>query len=179
MAISPRPHDPTANSGKAGQPSCPPGAVAGAALRSARRSARLSPTRLAAAAGLELATIGSWESGTESLASAPIRVVEQLESALRQAGATPTLVRDLSIAAWCDLVLHGIVAGEDVSCLLADPAARSDAFGELLAWAIAGQPPARHLAYAGHGRLLPTAEPSLVARVILALNSLSPQQHAA
>lgn len=179
MAISPRPHDSAAISAKAGQRSWPPGAVAGAALRSARRSAGLSATQLAAAAGLDLSTVSSWESGIQSLALAPSPVVEQLESILRQAGAAPTLIGDLSIAAWCDLVLHGIVAGEDVSCLLADPLAWGNAFGELLAWAIADQPPERHLPHAGRGRLLPTADPSLVARVIVALGSPSPQRNAA
>ena len=179
MTIPPCPHDPAAIPGKEGQPTGPTGVIAGAALRSARRSAGLSPARLAGAAGLDHATLTSWESGTEPLASAPSPVVKQLESALREAGAAPGLIADLSIAAWCDLVLQGIVAGEDVSCLLADPLAWTDAFGELLAWVITDQPPARHLPYAGHGRLLPTADSGLTARVILALNSLSPRQHAA
>jgi DNA-binding transcriptional regulator YiaG len=179
MTIQPCPHDPAAIPGKASQRSEPTGLIAGAVLRSARRSADLSPAQLAAAAGFDQATVTSWESGTEPLASAPSPVVEQLESALSKAGAAPELIRDLAIAAWCDLLLQGIVAGEDVSCLLADPLAWTHAFGELLAWAITGQPPVRHFPYAGHGRLLPTAEPGLIARVVLALNSLSPRQHAA
>ena len=99
-------------------------------------------------------SITLWEAGSEPLASVSSPVIEELAAALRRMGAQPVLVADLFVAAWCDLVLGAIAEGDDASCLLADPLARDNAFSELLAWAMTGQPPARHRPYASAGQLL-------------------------
>ena len=140
--------------GKPGRRTRPPGIVAGAVLRSARRSAGLSTALLAAAIDVDDTSITLWEAGSEPLASVSSPVIEELAVALRRMGAQPVLVADLFIAAWCDLVLGAIAEGDDASCLLADPLARDNAFSELLAWAMTGQPPARHRPYASAGQLL-------------------------
>ena len=136
----------------------PTGVVAGAVLRAARLSASLSEEQLASGTGVSEATIRSWEDGSEALASVPAPQIDQLKAALRMASADPRLVADLDAAAWCDLIILAMVDSEDASCLLADPLAREEAFGELLAWAIAGDVPARHRPYAGQGPLLPAAD---------------------
>lgn len=156
-----------------------PGTVAGAVLRSARLSASLSEARLAKAAGVSEATIHAWEHGSLPLASVPAPGIERLEAALNTAGAERLLVADLAAAAWCDLVILTITDSEDASCLLADPIAGEDAFHELLAWAIADQPPARHRPYAVPGRLLPTADLALTAAVVHALDAVRHQPETA
>lgn len=118
--------------------------VAGTVLRAARLSAGLSTARLAADAGIDEQTILSWERGTEPLASTPVTQVETLTEALRIAGADEQLIADLDAAAWCDVVLDVMAAHADVSCLLADPLAREQTFGELLSWVISGNMPARY-----------------------------------
>jgi transcriptional regulator with XRE-family HTH domain len=140
--------------GKPGRRTRPPGIVAGAVLRSARRSAGLSAALLAAAIDADETTITLWEGGSEPLASVSNPVIERLAVTLRRMGAQPVLVADLFVAAWCDLVLGAIDEGDDARCLLADPLARDNAFSELLAWAMTGQPPARHRPYASAGQLL-------------------------
>jgi transcriptional regulator with XRE-family HTH domain len=140
--------------GKPGRRTRPPGIVAGAVLRSARRSAGLSTALLAAAIDVDETTITLWEGGSEPLASVSSPVIEELAAALRRMGAQPVLVADLFVAAWCDLVLGAIDEGDDARCLLADPLARDNSFSELLAWAMSGQPPARHRPYASAGQLL-------------------------
>ena len=121
-----------------------PGIVAAAVLRAACLSARMSEAFIARASGVSADTIRSWADGSCALASVPVPQLERLEGALLTAGAEPSLVADLSAAAWCDLVLAAITAGEDITVLLADPAASSDTFTELLGWAVADRVPARY-----------------------------------
>ncbi|MGD0378115.1 MAG: hypothetical protein ABSB01_26520 [Streptosporangiaceae bacterium] len=131
-----------------------PGIVAAAVLHAACLSARMSEAFIARASGVSADTIRSWADGSCALASVPIPQLERLEGALLTAGAEPSLVADLSTAAWCDLVLAAITAGEDITVLLADPAASSDTFTELLGWAVADRVPARYRRYSPAGRLL-------------------------
>ncbi len=131
-----------------------PGIVAAAVLRAACLSARMSEAFIARASGVSADTIRSWADGSCALASVPVPQLERLEGALLTAGAEPSLVADLSAAAWCDLVLAAITAGEDITVLLADPAASSDTFTELLGWAVADRVPARYRRYSPAGRLL-------------------------
>jgi transcriptional regulator with XRE-family HTH domain len=144
----------------------PPGTVAGAVLRSARLSAHLSVQQLAARADVREGRIRHWEAGSRPLASAAADQLDRLEKALRAASADPRLVADLWVAAWCDLLIGAVIDGEDTSCLLADPLAAEDAFRELLAWALTGQPPERHQPYAPRLRLLPTSDERLTAEVL-------------
>jgi len=153
----------------------PPGVIAGAVLRSARRSAGLSPAQLTAAADVSEATVLSWDSGSSPIASVPLLQVERIEGELLAAGADHRLVADLAVAAWCDLVIQAVAGSEDISCLLADPLAREEAFGELLAWSIADQRPARYQAFANPGRLLPTAGLTLITAVVQVLDTIGPK----
>jgi transcriptional regulator with XRE-family HTH domain len=107
------------------------GSVAGAVLRSARRSARISQARLAAACGVTEKTVRAWENGSSPLGAVPMPQVGALIDALLEAGACRPLTADLTVAAWCDLIITAVAASEDVTCMLADPIAADDRFGEL------------------------------------------------
>jgi transcriptional regulator with XRE-family HTH domain len=128
--------------------------VAGAVLRSARRSARVSQARLATACGATENTIRAWENGSSPLASIPMPQVEAVMAALHQAGACRLLTADLVVAAWCDLVITAVAAWEDPTCLFADPITADDAFGELMAWCLDGRVPQRYRPYAAAGSLI-------------------------
>jgi transcriptional regulator with XRE-family HTH domain len=128
--------------------------VAGAVLRSARLSARVSQARLAAACGVTENTIRAWENGSSPLASTPMPQVEAVIAALHQAGACRLLTADLVVAAWCDLVIAAVAAREDPTCLMADPITADRAFGELMAWCLEGRVPQRYRPYATTGQLL-------------------------
>ncbi len=80
--------------------------------------------------------------------------VEAVIAALNNAGACHLLTADLVVAAWCDLLIAAVAASKDVTCLLADPIAVEDAFGELMAWCMEGRVPQRHRPYATIGRLI-------------------------
>ncbi len=142
--------------------------VAGAVLRSARRSARVSQARLATACGVAENTIRAWENGSSPLASIPLRQIEVVIAALHQAGACRLLTADLVVAAWCDLVLAAVAASEDTTCLLADPITTDGAFGELMAWCLEGRAPQRYRPYATTSPLV--REQTLIERVRRALD---------
>ena len=130
-----------------------PGAVAGAVLRAARRSAHASTTLLAAGAGFPKNTITSWENGSLSLANQPVPILQRLEASLAALGADPLLISDLDAAAWCDLIFTTVDQHEDLTGLLAEPITNESEFRDLLAWSLAGQTPARYARY------LPPASP--------------------
>ncbi len=154
------------------QPKPRHGVVAGTVLHAARWSAVLSTTHLALAAGVIEAVVLSWEAGTSPLTSVPMPQIEQLEDALRAARAEHRLVADFAVAIWCDLVIQAITDGEDTDCLLADPLAGEDAFGELLAWCIADERPARYQPFTPPGRLLRAAGLPLVAAIVHILEAV-------
>lgn len=141
---------------------------AGAVLRSARCSARVSQARLATACGVAEKTIRAWENGSSPLAAVPIQQVEAVIAALHHAGACRLLTTDLVAAAWCDLVITAVAASEDVTCLLADPITSDSAFGELLAWCLDGRVPPRYRPYAAPGPLI--REQTLIEQVRRALD---------
>ena len=153
------------------------GVVAGAVLRGARLSAGISEATLAAASGVTADTVRSWEDGSSSLASLPLPRLEGLEAALRDARADQRIVADLCAAAWCDLIIVAITGHEDATCLTADPVTSEDAFGEMLAWSLAGRVPARYIPYAAAGPLL--ADSALVERVVQALAAMDARLAAA
>jgi hypothetical protein len=130
------------------------GSVAGAVLRSARRSARASRTRIAAASGVPENTIRAWEDGSSPLASAPMPRVDAVIAALHDAGACRLLTADLVVAAWCDLIIATVTASEDVTSLLADPLTAEKPFRELMAWCLEGRVPLRHRSYIMAGPLV-------------------------
>ena len=153
------------------------GVVAGAVLRGARLSAGISEASLAAASGVAEDTVRSWEYGSSPLASLPLPRFECLEAALRDTGADQRIVADLAAAAWCDLIIVAITGHEDATCLTADPVTSEDAFGELLAWSLAGRVPARYIPYAAPAPLL--ADSALVKRVVQALDAMDARLAAA
>lgn len=128
--------------------------VAGAVLRSARRSTRVSRARIAATCSVPESTIQAWEDGSSPLASAPMPRIEAVIAALHDAGACRLLTADLVVAAWCDLVIAAVAASEDVTSLLADPITTEKPFRELMAWCLNGRVPLRHRPYAAMGRLI-------------------------
>jgi transcriptional regulator with XRE-family HTH domain len=140
--------------------------VSGTVLRAARLSAHRTQAHLAAVTGVDEANIAGWEDGTDPLAALAYPILERLEAELAAAGAQAVLVQDLTIALWCDLVIEAIAGSHDVSCLMADPAAAEDAFGELLAWSATDQRPERYSQYAGQRPLLRPADLDRIAQSI-------------
>jgi hypothetical protein len=63
---------------------------------------------LAAAIGVDESSIAGWEDGTDPLAEVAYPVLERLESELADAGGQANLVKDLTTALWCDLVIEAI-----------------------------------------------------------------------
>ena len=124
------------------------GSVAGAVLYSARRSARASQTTLAAACGVTANTIRAWEDGSSPLTSVSMPQIKVLIAALHDAGACRLLTADLTVAAWCDLIIAAVANSEDVTSLLADPTTTDEAFGQLMAWCLKGHIPRRYRPYA-------------------------------
>jgi transcriptional regulator with XRE-family HTH domain len=163
--------------GELGQGAVPLGAIAGTALHAARMSAQLSELQLAARAHVGADTIRGWEDGARPLAYEVAAQLERLENALRAADADPSLVADLAVAAWCDLVVVAIEDGEDTSCLLADPLAAEGAFSELLAWAIADERPERYRRYAPLRRLLLNPDRRLTEGVLAVIHALEGSAH--
>lgn len=162
----------TADVNPAGHQDSPLGAVAGSVLRSARLSARLSQDQLATAVDVSETTIAAWEDGIDPLAEVEYSLAARVETALTAAGADPALVADLTIGAWCDLVLGVISESQDLWCLLADPIAGEAAFGELLAWAADGRRPFRYSSFASSGPLLHHEELRIAVRTLLRLGDV-------
>jgi transcriptional regulator with XRE-family HTH domain len=129
-------------------------------LRCARLSAGISRAELAVTTGVSAQKVQSWEEGSSLLASVPLPRIAALATSLRRTDASARLVADLETAAWCDLVLLAIADHEDTACLMADPITRETAFGELLAWCLAGHVPERYQPYADQGPLL--TSPALI-----------------
>jgi transcriptional regulator with XRE-family HTH domain len=157
---------PTADEAEATRLASPPGIVSGTVLRAARLSAHRTQAQLAAAIGVDEESIAGWEDGTDPLAALDYPILERLEAELAAAAAQADLVKDLNIALWCDLVIEAIAASQDITCLMADPAAAEDAFGEMLAWSATDHRPERYREYAGTGPLLRPADLDRVAQSI-------------
>ena len=149
-----------------------PGVAAGAVLRAARTSARITESCLAAASSVNEEAIRAWEDGSDPLASLPVPQLERLESVLRAAGAEPRIVADLHVAAWWDLVLLAITGLEDCARLLADPLTCEDAFRELVAWSLTGRVPPRYRRYVLPRPLI--TDPGLAERVATVLGAIRP-----
>ena len=133
-------------------------------LRAARLSAHVTEESLARASGVSQDVIRAWEEGSTPLASVPLPEIENLQAALREAGANPRVVADFAAAAWCDLYLGALADDEDTACLMADPISRDVAFGELMLWTLGGHIPPRYQPYAEPGPLL--TDPAMIERLI-------------
>lgn len=166
---------PPRDTGLAGQPAFQPErceVVAGAVLRAARTSARMTEACLAAAVGVAEQTVRAWENGTRPLAAVPAPQLEHLKSILTDTGAEPAIVADLDAAAWCDLVILAIASSEDCVHLLADPITWENTFGNLLAWALNGLVPDQYRQYVPHGSLI--TDHALAERITAVIVSIRP-----
>ncbi len=139
------------------------GSVAGAVLRSARRSAHTSQATLAATCGVTGNMINAWENGSSPLTAVPMPQIEAVIAALHDAGACRLLTTDLTVAAWCDLIIAAVAASEDVTSLLADPTTTEETFSQLMAWCLEGRVPRRYRPYAS-GRAI-VSERALIERI--------------
>jgi transcriptional regulator with XRE-family HTH domain len=139
--------------------SSPPGAITGAVLRAARRSAGLTTARLAQIAGFREAALRLWEHGAPPLGDEPTVCLAQLRAALRGADADPQIIGDLETAVWCDLIVTGLIHAR---CTHLDEPL-DPAVLELLAWAMAGALPDRYLPHARSGSLLPSSDVRVIA----------------
>jgi transcriptional regulator with XRE-family HTH domain len=165
---------PTADESPATQLASHVGIVSGTVLRAARLSAHRTQAQLAGAIGVDEASIAGWEDGTDPLTAVAYPVLERLESELAAAEGQANLVKDLATGLWCDLVIEAIAGSQDITCLMADPAAAEDAFSELLVWSAAGHRPERYREYAGPGPLLRSAD---LGRVGQSIKELGRGQH--
>lgn len=129
------------------------GAVAGTVLWSARLSACVTETALAAVFNVSVTAVRDWQAGSSPLADLPQPQLAALRTALHDIGADQRIVADLDTAMWCDLVIGAIADNDDIRCLLADPIASEKAFAELLAWALAGTVPDRYQCHVQGGAL--------------------------
>jgi len=134
--------------------SSPPGAITGAVLRAARRSAGLTTARLAEIAGFSEAALRLWEYGDPPLGAEPTACLARLRAALHGAGADPQIIGDLDTAIWCDLIVTGLTDG--LCTHLDEPL--DPAVLKLLTWATAGVLPDHYLPHAHRGPLLPPSD---------------------
>ncbi|HUZ56010.1 MAG TPA: hypothetical protein VMU94_26230 [Streptosporangiaceae bacterium] len=145
--------------GVPGRRSSPPGAITGAVLRAARRSAGLTTARLAEIAGFSEAALRLWEYGDPPLGAEPTACPAGLRAALRGADADPQIIGDLDTAIWCDLIVTGLTDG--LHTYLDEPP--DPAVLKLLAWAAAGVLPDYYLPHAHRGPLLPPSDVRVIA----------------
>ena len=147
--------------------SSPPGAITGAVLRAARRSAGLTTARLARIAGSSEAALQLWEYGDPPLGAEPTACPARLRTALRGADADPQIIGDLETAIWCDLIVTGLTDG--LRTHLDEPS--DPAVLKLLAWAMAGVLPDHYLLHADCGPLLPPSDVRVIAHAASRLAS--------
>jgi len=145
--------------GLPGRRSSPPGAITGAVLRAARRSAGLTTARLAEIAGFSEAALRLWEYGDPPLGAEPTACPARLRTALRGADADPQIIGDLDTAIWCDLIVTGLTDG--LRTHLDEPP--DPAVLKLLAWATAGVLPDHYLPDVHCGPLLPPSDVRAIA----------------
>ena len=89
--------------------------------------------------------------------------IEAVITALHNAGACRLLTGDLTVAAWCDLIIAAVADSEDVTSLLADPITTEKAFNKLMAWCLKGRVPRRYRPYTS--RRVIVSEQALIERI--------------
>ena len=132
------------------------GAIGGAVLNAARRSARLSRCELARTLGVGLTTIYAWETGSAPLYCVPYGVLLNLSQTLERAGARGASLAELFLASQCDLLMVATLEGtEDYAEV---PSLDTDTDGQkardLLRWALTGSVPEPYFPYAPRRPLL-------------------------
>jgi transcriptional regulator with XRE-family HTH domain len=136
---------------RSGLPASPPGAIGGAIITAARRSAGLTRRALARRLAVPPATMRPWESGACPLYCVGYDQLRQLAAALDPAGtqAVPAL-EDLLLASQCDLLVAGMLGGfEDYTEVPpVDHETDGQASRSLLRWALTGDVPERYRRHA-------------------------------
>jgi len=158
LVVSPGlPGPPMNDTGAAVAHASPPGAIGGAVIRAARRSARMTSCQLACTVAVSPGTVHAWEAGSIALFCVSYRHLSQLASAFDRAGARIGRdVGDLVLASQCDLLLTGMLQGfEDYAEV---PPIEDETEGvacrSLLRWALTGIVPEPYRPYSEPGRLL-------------------------
>lgn len=126
-----------------GTPDVPEGLISGHLLRVIRSRIGLTQEQLAERFGVDVNTLRSWETGRRPLAQTRVQVLRMVTRQLRQLGADPGVLDELSTAIDVDLAVAEILAGR--GGIQGHPLATwvsTRAWSALLAWAIAGPVPA-------------------------------------
>ena len=143
-----------------------PGVIGAAAVKAARRSARMTRRRLARVAGVNLATVHAWENGTCPLYCVDYQQLRQLADVFAARGTCAGAdVAELALVSQCDLLIAGMLGGfEDYAEVppIEEPSRRGDLAREFLRWALAGIIPDRLLGVADRGPLLATADAAAI-----------------
>jgi hypothetical protein len=113
------------------------GAISGAVLQAARKTARLTQEDLAGMLSADLTTVKGWESGRRPLGNVQARRLAQLRRELRHAGARPGLLAHLHTAIEADAFIGQALAG-DCGQLGGEVVTR--AWSRLVGWATTGEP---------------------------------------
>jgi transcriptional regulator with XRE-family HTH domain len=143
-----------------------PGVIGAAALKAARRSARMTRRRLARVAGVSLATVRAWENGTCPLYCVDYQQLRQLADVFAARGTCVGVdVAELALVSQCDLLIAGMLDGfEDYAEVppIEEPGQRGDLAREFVRWALGGIIPDRLLGVADRGPLLTPADAAAI-----------------
>ena len=143
-----------------------PGVIGAAALKAARRSARMTRRHLARVAGVSLATVRAWENGTCPLYCVDYQQLRQLADIFAaRSTCVGADVAELALASQCDLLIAGMLDGfEDYAEVppIEEPSQHGDLAREFVRWALAGIIPDRLLGFADRGPLLAPADAAAI-----------------
>jgi transcriptional regulator with XRE-family HTH domain len=143
-----------------------PGVIGAAALKAARRSARMTRRRLARVAGVSRATVRAWENGTCPLYCVDYQQLRQLADVLAVRGTCVGVdVAELVLVSQCDLLIAGMLEGfEDYAEVppIEEPGQRGDLACGFVRWALAGIIPDRLRGVADRGPLLAPADAAAI-----------------
>jgi len=133
-----------------------PGAIGGAVIKAARRSARLSRGQLARTVGVGVPAVCAWETGSVPLYCVPYDLLLNLSQALERTRAQGASFAELLLASQCDVFIAAALAGTENYAEV--PPLDSDTDGQttrdLLRWALTGTVPEPYRPYAPRHRLL-------------------------
>jgi transcriptional regulator with XRE-family HTH domain len=153
-AILARPRQARRHASPASRPVPAGGAIGGAVVAAARRSAGLTRRNLARRLGVTPATVRAWETGALPLYRVSYRQLGQLAAALSPPARLG--IADLVMASQCDLLVAGMLGGfEDYAEVPPlDDQPGGQAARALLRWALTGDVPEPYRQHARPGPLL-------------------------
>ncbi|MBT2453002.1 hypothetical protein J7F03_39450 [Streptomyces sp. ISL-43] len=118
------------------------GLISGFVLRAARTSIPATQQELAELLAVDLATVQGWESGRRPLANMKAGVLLAMRRRLAVLGASPAVLALLDAAMDADRIIAAVLAsGDDVGHPLGEWF-QTRQTAHMLAWALAGTPPA-------------------------------------